>query len=197
MLALSVLFGVGAVSAVRSREREVMGMVGDPVPVLVTVRGVAAGESLDSGGLATRSVPGRWAPPGALSRADQADGMVASAALPAGSYLAPGSWRERSTATTPLLREGERLATVVAVAPPSGVGKGSRVDVVLAPSAGRPVVALRNVEVVATRPSQDGESASGHTVEADLRTDVRGALRLAEASAGGAVIRLLPIGAQP
>ncbi len=122
--------------------------------------------------------------------------MVANVAIPEGAYISAGMWRDPQVTGAPGLAPDERVATVIAFAPPEAVRAGMRVDVVIAKTGSRPVLALKAAEVLAVRspsPGIDGDEA-GHRVEADLRTKVPGALRLAEAGGSAAEIRLLPIG---
>jgi Flp pilus assembly protein CpaB len=193
---LSLLLGGAAASGISDRERAMRAQVGDPVPVLVASRGIAAGSRIVPGSLAIRQVPRRWAPVGTLNRVDQAFGMVASVRIPEGAYISTGTWRDPGSDRASGLAADERVATVIAFAPPDAVRPGMRVDVVIARTGSRPVLALRAAEVLAVRtPSAglDGDGG-GHRVEADLKTKVPGALRLAEAGGSSAEIRLLPIG---
>lgn len=193
-LVASVLLGAVASEAVSSRERELRSMVGAPVPVLVTARQVSEGETFGAGNLSVREVPSRWAPRPVLGRPRQAWGMVAATKLPAGSFLGPGTWRDPADRAADALGDAERIATVVAAAPPGSVMPGSRVDVVVTTGDSRPRLAMRGVEVLAVRRAPEGATGPGHAVEADLRTDVAGAIRLAQASGEDSGIRLLPIG---
>lgn len=196
LLALSSLvLGSLAAQAVNGREEELRSRVGDPVPVLVTARSMPAGTRLAPGLLAVRAVPRRWAPVDGVGDPERLDGMVTTVELPAGAFLTAGAWRDPGEGGAGELAADERVATVVAVAPPGTVRPGIRVDVVVARSGARPVVALRSVQVMAVRvPPGDSDQAGGHTVEADLRTRIDGALKLAQAAGEGAEVRLLPIG---
>jgi len=122
--------------------------------------------------------------------------MVAAIDLPKGAYLSSGTLRESDAQGVALLGGSDRIATVSAVAAPGTVRVGGRVDVVVARVGARPTVALDGVEVLAVRRGVDDGStpAQASRVEADLRTNVEGALRLAAASGDEAQIQLLPIG---
>lgn len=193
--ALSLLLGGAAASGISDRERAMRAQVGDPVPVLVTSRAIAAGSRIGSGSLAIRQVPRRWVPAGILNRVDQAYGMVATVGIPEGAYISTGAWRDPGSDRASGLAADERVATVIAFAPPDSMRPGMRVDVVIARTGSAPVLALRAVEVLGVRsPSSGVDDGGGHRVEADLKTKIPGALRLAEAGGAAAEIRLLPIG---
>ena len=195
--ASSLLLAGSAADAVSQRERQLRSAIGGPVKVMVTSSAVVAGSRFKAAGLAVREVPRRWAPVGALTRPEQAWGMVAATDLQKGAYLTAGTVREAATGGLAVLGGSDRVATVSAVAPPGSVRQGSRVDVVVARVGSRPSVALSGAEVLAVRRPPGGGSGSDQPsrVEADLRTTVAGALRLAAASGDGAQIQLLPIGA--
>ena len=193
---LSLLLGGLAADVVGRREAQIESRIGVPVEVLVTSRALDVGARITAGDLAVRQVPKLWAPVGALARVSLAVGAVTATALPSGSYLTAGSLRGQESDATSALGPGERVATVVAAAPPGVIRAGSFVDVVVATAGKRPSIAMRAAEVLAVRrPSSDlSESAGRSAVEVDLRASVGGALRLAQAAGDGAEIQLLPIG---
>ncbi len=193
---LSLLLGGLAADVVGRREAQIESRIGVPVAVLVTSRALGVGARITAGDLAVRQVPKLWAPVGALARVSLAVGAVTATALPSGSYLTAGSLRGQESDATSALGPGERVATVVAAAPPGVIRAGSLVDVVVATAGKRPSIALRAGEVLAARrPSDDlAESGGRSAVEVDLRASVDGALRLAQAAGDGAEIQLLPIG---
>ena len=195
--ASSLFLAGSAADAVSQRERQLRSAIGAPVDVLVTSTAVAAGVRLKAGALVVRSVPKRWAPVGALSRPQQAWGMVAATDLQKGAYLTAGTLRDGESSGLGQLGGNDRVATVAAIAAPGTIRLGSRVDVVVARVGAKPIVAVAGVEVLAVRRAVDDGSSSGQVsrVEADLRTTVSGALRLAAAAGDGAQIQLLPIGA--
>jgi SAF domain len=192
----SVLLAGSAADAVSQRESQLRSAIGDPVEVLVTSSAVRSGTRLTASVLAVRSVPKRWAPVGALSHPQQAWGMVAAADLPKGAYLGSGTLREADAQSVGALGGSERIATVTAVAAPGTIRAGGNVDVVVARPGAKPVVALSGVEVLAVRRAADEAAGPSQEsrVEADLRTNVSGALRLAAATGDGAQIQILPIG---
>ena len=193
---LSFVLGGAAVDSMASRENALRRSIGDLTPVLVTSRAVSAGEVIGPSSLAVRQVPGRWAPVGGLTKVSQVYGLTAAVDLPVGAYLTADSVSDPRAVGVSGLSQGERVATVVAVAAPGTVRRMGRVDVVVATSGGRPSLALRAAEVLAVR-SVSGDSGSEgarHRVEADLKASVAGALRLAQAAGEGAEIQLLPIG---
>ena len=193
---LSLLLGGLAADTVGRREAEIEARIGAPVAVLVTARALGAGVRVTAGDLAVRQVPKRWAPAGAMAKVSLAIGSETAAALPAGAYLSAGSLRVHEPDAAASLRPGERVATVVAAAPPGVIRVGTLVDVVVATAGKRPSIALRATEVLAVRrPAARVDGSAGRSsVEVDLRSSVGGALQLAQAEGDGSQVQLLPIG---
>jgi pilus assembly protein CpaB len=97
----------------------------------------------------------------------------------------------------PALRDGERVADVLAAAPAGQVLPGGRVDVLVTrddrPGApGRTLLALEDVEVLAAAdaPAAGGEGPA--RVSASLRVTLRQAVYLAAAQSFARELRLLP-----
>jgi Flp pilus assembly protein CpaB len=193
---LSLLLGGLAADTVGRREAQIESSIGAPVAVLVTARALDVGVRITAGDLAVRQVPKRWAPVGAVAKVSLAIGSEAAVALPAGAYLTAGSLRGDEPDATASLQPGERVATVVAAAPPGAIRVGALVDVVVATAGRRPLIAIRAAEVLAfRRPASDADSSAGRSsVEVDLRSSVGGALKLAQAEGDGSEVQLLPIG---
>ena len=130
-------------------------------------------------------------------------GLRAAVAIPAGADLDPAVVDDGSTpaaAAGPDLRDGERVAQVVAVGPAESLLAGARVDVVVTReaaggSAGSTTLALEDVEVLgATRApaSGNGPDADLPRVALDLRVSVRQAVYLAAAQSFAREVRVLP-----
>lgn len=199
---LALVLGGVAASDVARREAELGRRLGPLVPVLVTRAPLPAGRPVDPRSLALRRVPSRFAPAGALADPADAAGLVAAAALPAGAVLGPGAVRDpRASGGAAGLRPGERVATVVAKAPRSGIEAGSGVDVLVTrdgrgAQGGRTELAMQDVEVLGARAAPgdpgDARGGPGRAIEADLRVTLRQAVFLAAAQSFAREIRLLP-----
>ncbi len=175
-------------------------------PVVVVESPLAAGSRLGARELAAalgvRRVPGRFVPAEALAAPAEALGLVARAALPAGSYLLAaqlGPPRRGGRAASGL--RGGRRPVEIAV---SGAGAllaapssaGSRVDVVVTgeptgPGPGRTYVAAAAVPLLALR--ADPEAGPG-LAAATLGLTKREALRLIAAESFARKVTLLPEG---
>jgi len=203
LIGLSIILGALAASDVSGREAALRREIGPAVPVLVARRGLAAGARLDPAALAVRRVPSRYAPAGTYRTAAEVAGLRAAVAIPAGADLDPALVDD---GTTPAgapgldLRDGERVAQVVAVGPAGSLAAGARVDVVVTRegaggSAGSTTLALEDVEVLAaTRApaSGNGPDADLPRVALDLRVSVRQAVYLAAAQSFAREVRVLP-----
>lgn len=178
-------------------------------PVVVLAADMAAGrrigpEELGST-LAVRRVPERFAPPGVLASPGEALGLVARAALPAGSYLLAaqlGTPRRHDVAERGM-GHGRRpveiavsgAGALLAVGPAPSVAK---VDVVVTSEPagtgpGRTYVAAARVPLLALRPGPEG-AGPGTTVVATLGLTKRQALRLIAAESFARRVTLLPEG---
>jgi pilus assembly protein CpaB len=206
LLALALVLGGLAAADVSRREREVEARLRPLVPVVVARSEVAPGTALEPGRLGVREVPARFAPPGALASAREAVGLRAAIAIPAGGVLTSSQLSDPGGAAGgPGLRGGERVADVIAVAPPDAISAGSRVDVLVTRegrdgAGGRTSLALEDVEVLsaAPAPADDGaarpagDSPGGPKVAASLRVTLRQAVYLTAAQSFAREIRLLP-----
>lgn len=178
-------------------------------PVVVVGSGLPAGRRIGprevGRALATRRVPERFVPPGALAAPAEALGLVPRVALPAGSYLLAaqlGASRRRVERRRGL--GGGRHPVEIAV---SGAGallaagpipSGEKVDVVVTgepsgPGPGRTYVAAPEAPLLALRPGPEGAD-SGDLAEATLGLTKRQALRLIAAESFARRITLLPRG---
>lgn len=198
LIGLALLLGVLATSSVARREAALNDSLGPSAPVLVARTELAAGRRIAPADLALREIPARYLPPGALGDAQSALGREPAHSLPTGSYLTEAQLA-RPGAPPPLpgprLGRGERVAQVVAVAPPQLLEPGTRVDVLVTRERGEgdgtTELALQDVELLAA--SEIAGPQEGATrVAAELRVGLADAIRLAEAQAFAAELRLLP-----
>jgi pilus assembly protein CpaB len=204
LLGLALVLGGLAASDVSRREAALKRQLGPPVPVVVARTDLPPGQKLSGAHVALRHVPARYAPAGGISSVVQAVGQRAAVFVPAGAYLHPGHvGATGADGGGSVLRAGERVADVVAVASPELVVSGSRVDVVVSQEgqqgeAGRTVLALEDVEVLAAVPhagsggaGSGGPGADAPRVAASLRVNVRQAVFLAASQSFAREVRLL------
>jgi pilus assembly protein CpaB len=200
LMGLALLLGVLAASDVAGREAALRRQLGEPVPIVVVAKPLAAGDRISRAVLAVRRVPERYAPRNALADPADAVGQRVAVAIAPGTDLDPavlGTATERETAS-PALRAGERAFDVIGVGATDAIVPGSRVDVLVTydgprggPGATR--IALEGAEVLEAQRAPDAEGASGlPRVQATLRVGVRQAVALAAAVAAAREVRLLP-----
>jgi pilus assembly protein CpaB len=204
LIGLSLILGALAASDVSGREAALRRQVGPAVPVLVARTGLAAGARLDPSALAVRQVPSRYAPAGAYRSPAEVAGMRAAVAIPAGADLDPALVDDGTRAagpSGPAIRDGERVAQIVAVGPARSLTAGARVDVLVTreengDGGGSTTLALEDVEVLgASRAPEGGGSGSDSglpRVALDLRVSVRQAVYLAAAQSFARELRVLP-----
>jgi pilus assembly protein CpaB len=203
LIGLSLILGALAASDVSGREAALRREVGPAVPVLVARAGLNAGARLDPGVLAVRRVPSRYAPAGAYRSPDELAGLRAAVPIPAGTDLEPALVDDGTKPAGPAgppLREGERVAQVVAVGSVRSVPAGVRVDVLVTregsgADAGSTTLALEDVEVLgASGAPSSGSGPDGELprVSLDLRVSVRQAVYLAAAQSFARELRVLP-----
>lgn len=202
LLALAALLGALAAASVQRREAALAQALGPEVLVLVTRAPVAAGAAPASARPLLRALPRRYAPPDAIASAARLVGARTAVALPAGSILTGAVLRSDGAAVpAAALGPGERVAEVLAHGDPRAVVPGARVDVLVTregdgAQAGTTVLALADVEVLATRRARGGAAdalagGAGARVVASLRVRVRDAVYLAAAQAFARDVRLL------
>jgi pilus assembly protein CpaB len=192
---LSLLLGGLAASDVAGREAALEQRLGPTVPVVVARAPIEAGQRLDARTLGVRHVSARFAPGGAFAAPAQIAGQRATAAIPAGADVTAAALADPAAppAGAPV-RNGERVAEVVAAGPPDVVVAGARVDVLVTrePRPGSPGgtdLALQDVEVLAATPAP-GDGAP--RIAASLRVTLRQAVYLAAAQGFARELRLLP-----
>jgi Flp pilus assembly protein CpaB len=178
-------------------------------PVVTLEADIAAGRRIGpeevGSALGVRRVPERFAPPGALVAPAEALGLVARAALPAGSYLlgAQLGVRQKSGTVRRGLGGGRRPVEIEVSGADALLATGptpprSRVDVVVTSEPagagpGRTYVAAANVPLLALRPGPEGPTP-GATSAATLGLTRRQALQLIAAESFARKVTLLPEG---
>jgi pilus assembly protein CpaB len=194
LLGLALVLGALAASDVARREAALGAQVGPAVDVLVARRPLAAGRRVESGDLAVRRVPERFAPAGGAAVPELVLGRRLAVPVPAGAAVGESLLASDAAGPGAAVRRGERAADVVAAGSPQLIVPGARVDVLVtreraAGVPGTTELALEDVEVLAARAVRD---ESGAKVAATLRVTVRQAVYLAAAGAFAREIRLLP-----
>ena len=175
-LAASLLTGLTAAHLV-SRARHDAVLYGAPVPVVVAVHRVEAGEAVRPSDLTVRPVPSSWSPPGALAHPGAAAGRTVVVPLLAGlpvtaEHLAP----EGLSGLSALLRPGERAVAVPRDSASVPLQRGDRVDVVASEGGGPGGEAVAAVRLVAAAPVlQVGEEAASLAVPEERAAGVAAA----------------------
>lgn len=197
---LALALGALAASDVAGREAALERRIGPAVDVVVARRALPEGRVLAAADLAVRRVPTRFAPAGAISRAGELVGLKLAAPVAAGADLS-ASAIAAADAPPPgaPVRAGERVAEIVATGSAAAIRPGGRVDVLVTREAtgdagGRTLLALQDVEVLASAPAADGgpDAPVGARVAVSLRVSLRQAVYLAAAQAFARELRLLP-----
>ncbi len=162
--------------------------------------------------LEVRRIPERFAPPGAVSSAEQAVGRAPAAAIPAGAYVLASQLRTPGArpgqSDPPRLGSGRQPVEIAvsgaeALAATGGDPRGSRVDVIVTTEpgpggvSGRTYVAAEGVELLGLGQSGPGAGtglpgpgAAGWTATLALRRPQ--ALRLIQAENFARQVRLIP-----
>jgi len=200
---LALVLGGLAAFNVAGREAALERRVGGLVDVVVAHKPIRAGQRVPERALAIRRVPERFAPRGTTGDPQQLVGQRARLPIAAGTDLSAAMVGDDARPAGPPIGRGERIAQVVALAPPQLVLAGSHVDVLVTPEPrgdrpGEALLALEDVEVIAaTELSGDdapAKGAPGPRVAAALRVTVRQAVYLAAAQDFARELRLLPRG---
>jgi pilus assembly protein CpaB len=141
LLALSIALATLATVALRgylSRLEARAGVGGEALPVVVAgvdlERGAVVGPSM----VEARSVPGRYRPPGALTRPEQVVGRVLAADVVAGEALTAARLAPPGGPVAALIPQGLRAFPVPAGIPPGSLAAGDRVDVLATYLTGQP-----------------------------------------------------------
>ena len=194
---LALLLGALAASDVAGREAALDRRLGPPVPVVVARADLPAGRVVRTSDLAVRQVPARYAPAAAFADPAQAAGLRTTAAVVHGTDLLPALLVDGDAAGGATLREGERVADLVAAGPPNLVRPGGHVDVLVTRAGsdgetGSTSLALEDVEVLAAAPANADSGSGARKVAVSLRVKVRQAVYLAAAQSFAREIRVLP-----
>ena len=193
---LALLLGGLAASDVAGREAALERRLGPTLPVVVARQPLEAGARIAPKQLAIRHVPARFAPQGAFAAPAELAGRRVAASVPAGSDVTAAALADPAApAVGAPVGKGERVAEVLAAAPPDAVVPGARVDVLVTrePRPGSPGgtdLALEDVEVLAAAPAAAGDGPP--QVSASLRVTLRQAVYLAAAQSFARELRLLP-----
>ena len=196
LAALALILGGLAASDVSSREAAIDRRLGPAVPVVVARTDLAAGRVVRASDLAIRQVPARYAPAAAFANPSEAAGLRTTAAVVHGTDLVPSLLADGSAEGTASLRPGQRILSIIAVAPSKLIRPGDRVDVAVTRAAGDgnsglTTLALSGLEVVAVAPaSADGNSGQSR-LNVSLLVSVRQAVYLTAADSFAREIRLL------
>jgi len=204
---IALLLGGLAAADVAGREAALAQRLGSEIPVVVARADVPAGAVFDPRRLGVRRVPARFAPVAAAAAPRELAGLRAAVDVPAGADVAVGmvdSGEEEGAVSGAPVRPGERVAEIVAAGSPELVQPGGRVDVLVTRPGqdglgGGTELALEDVEVLAVGPADpaaEGDDAAPATgamrVAASLRVTLRQAVYLAAAQAFASELRLLP-----
>ena len=195
LAALSLLLG-GIAAATVAQERAALAQrEGSARAVIVAATEIKPGRAIRGGDIRVAQMPGRWAPMGAVTSTEQAVGGRPALAIPRGAVVVARDLEAGAESGAPVAR-GERVTSIVAVAPPDEIHVGGAVDVLvtrdLSDGAGRATLALEDVEVLAVHQVDGGGGDDGRKVEVELRVGAREAVYLAAAQSYARELRLLP-----
>jgi pilus assembly protein CpaB len=196
LIGLALVLGALAASDVAGREAALRRGLGPVVPVVVAVHGLEAGARIEAGDLALRRVPARYAPSGAFADARQAEGLRASAPVPAGADLTAAAVSEGNAPPGAPVGRGERIAEVLAAGSADVIGPGAHVDVVVTRDGqggapGATSLAMQDVEVLSAVPAAPDEAGGPQRLVVGLRVTLRQAVFLAAAQAFAREVRVL------
>jgi Flp pilus assembly protein CpaB len=216
--ACAALASAGLAAAVAGGYRtDLESQLGPLRPVVVARGRLPAHQVLESAAasrlLEVRRIPERFAPPGAVTSAEQAIGRAPAVAIPAGAYLLASQLRtpgaRHHPGDPPRLGSGRQPVEIAvsgaeALAATGGDPRGSRVDVIVTTEpgpgggSGRTYVAAEGVELLALGQSGDsgaglpGPESAAWTATLALRRPQ--ALRLIQAENFARQVRLIPQG---
>jgi pilus assembly protein CpaB len=191
LLGLALALGGLAATDVSRRERALQAQLGPVTDVVVARHALNAGDAIKLEDLGLRSLPARYAPPGAPAFAGELAGHRLAVPVPAGGAVTPDLLAQAPSPPAQAIAKGERALELLAT---GNATAGARVDVVVtsdrrAGTAGTARLALENVEVLATHAasSRDGTPR----VAATLRVTPAQAVYLTAAQSFASDIRLL------
>jgi Flp pilus assembly protein CpaB len=158
-------------------------------PMVVAARFVERGAVLVEDDLRIAEVPSAFAPPGALADPAEADGRVVLTDLVAGEPLTRSRLAHGRGPLAALVPPGLRAIAVPVLLVPEGLAPGDRVDLLAAPTDGRPYAeTLAEAAEVLRVPPPRGGTLSGETEDTlVVLVDPAAALRLARVGGGGAL----------
>jgi pilus assembly protein CpaB len=199
---IALLLGAIAASDVAGREAELEQRVGSPVKVVVAIKPIGRGQTIEAAMLALRELPKKFAPEQSFAGAEQLIGARAAVAIAAGVDLQPALLQGADAGVDgALLAAGanERLSRVIAVGDAGEITPGSRVDLLItrdtANGSATTRIGLRDAEVVEASPAAavaEGSSAGLPRVALALRVSLQQAVLLAEAQSAARELRALP-----
>jgi len=199
---LSLLLGALAASEVSGREAEIERRVGSSVKVVVAVKEIGRGRTIEPGMLALRELPGKFAPAESFADGQRLIGSRAAVAIPAGTDLQPALLQGADVGAGGALvvaGANERLCRVIVVGDAAEITPGSRIDLLItrdkANGSATTRVALRDAEVVEVEPTSsvaEGAGAGLPRVALALRVSLQQAVLLAEAQTAARELRALP-----
>ncbi len=191
---LSLVFGISAFALVQGYVQRVEATrpaLGAPVPVVVAVRDLERGSTVDVDALEVREIPREYAPPGALPDPARAEGRVLVSALASGEALTQSRLAApRTGPVAAIVPPGLRAFVVATDVPPEAVRAGDRVDVLATFGGGRPhtETVATGLEVLSVLGSGQTDALSGSPSDAPrlvLLVSPDTAERLAYATAFG------------
>lgn len=197
LLGLALVLGTLSATHMARRERALEAQLGPVVEVVVARTDLPAGRALELSDLGVRSLPARYAPPGAPAFAAALAGQRLAVPVAAGGALTTGLLERRRQTPESAIERGQRAVDVIATGSPQVVTAGAHVDVLVTTerrdrTRGTTRVVLENVEVLVARAgAEDTEARGPPRVEATLRVSAAQAVYLAAAQAFAREIRLL------
>lgn len=191
---LSLVSGISAFALVQGYVQRVEATrpaLGTPVPVVVAIRDLERGSTVDVDALEVREIPREYAPPGALPDPARAEGRVLVSALASGEALTQSRLAApRTGPVAAIVPPGLRAFVVATDVPPEAVRAGDRVDVLATFGGGRPhtETVATGLEVLSVLGSGQTDALSGSPSDAPrlvLLVSPDTAERLAYATAFG------------
>ncbi len=181
-LSSKVLFGAAAalsllafllVRAETRRAEEIQALAGPMATVVLATHDLAAGASLGPTDVRTAQLPVAYLPPGAVSSADAAVGLVSSGRVRAGEVLV--TTRLGASAFGATVAPGDVVVTIGFASVPEGLSVADRVDAFATFAGARPYTTqvgqdLHIVSIAPVESSYDGPGATAITLDVDIET---------------------------
>jgi pilus assembly protein CpaB len=196
LLGLAIVLGALAAANVSRREAAVEAQLGPLTPVVVARHALRAGHVLALTDLASRLVPGRYAPPGGGAFAAALAGGRLAVPVPSGAPVTAALLVEHPASPAAAVARGQRAVDIVATGSAQAVVGGARVDVLVTTERrdrgpGITRLALQDVAVLAAHALPPTDEARQPRVLATLRVSAADAVYIAAAQSFAADIRLL------